>query len=157
MERNRKEFLPLKFALFLVIRNSDILVTKESFILIVFKDFEAFKSTKRGSGHQVAINRSTCRDPERTQREEWKAGTKKLPSPLACADLGAAFFYSLIKYGGVPTIFQALLKPWGYAGEHSHWGPWNSKWCDPPSSGRKGVQTLGTHRRSSSFLRRNNI
>ncbi|KAG5207564.1 hypothetical protein JEQ12_017328 [Ovis aries] len=85
----------------------------------VFKDFEAFKSTKRGSGHQAAINRSTCRDPERTQREEWKAGTKKLPSPLACADLGAAFFYSLIKYGGVPTIFQALLKPWGYAAAES--------------------------------------
>ena len=67
---------------------------------------------KRGLGHEAAINRSTCRDPERTQREEWKAGTKKLPSPLACTDLGAAFFYSLIKHGGVPTIFQTRPLPW---------------------------------------------
>lgn len=147
----------MKFALLLVIINSDILITRGSFILIVIKDFEAFKGTKRGLGHQAAINRSTCRDPEKTQREEWKAGTQKLPSPLACTDLGAAFFYSLIKYGRVPTIFQELLKPWGYISEHSQWGPWNGKWCDPACSGRRGARTLGTPRRSSSFLRRNNI
>lgn len=96
--------------------------TKESFVLAVLKDFEAFESTKRGLGHRATFNRSMWRDPGKAQREDWKTGTKKLSSPLASPGLGAAFFHSLIKYGGVPTRFQALLKPRGYAGEHYRGG-----------------------------------